>query len=118
MRELMRLDGELALDAARRRRGEGTAAGRLGAVGKAVVPAMVSADAAPRLIGIYGVGKRLFAEVRSGEQAFLFVRGNSLPLGHVAGDGLYRLKELAGSCIRLERKGNETLLCLSRGGRQ
>ncbi|MFA7668118.1 MAG: hypothetical protein WCX93_02105, partial [Burkholderiaceae bacterium] len=115
VRELMRIDSELALDAARRRRSDEGSAGRPGAAKKRAAPVMASNESLPRLTGIYGVGKRLFAEVRSGEQAFVFMRGLSLPLGHVAGVELYRLKELAGSCVRLERKGDVTVLCLPRG---
>ncbi len=71
----------------------------------------------PRLVGIYGVGKRLFAEVRAGERAYLYLRGQSQPIGRaMGGDDHYRLKELAGACIRLERNEEETVLCLPRAG--
>lgn len=114
VRELMRLESELALENARLRRQSGA------------MPAVSSDQAAGtpggreslRLVGIYGVGKRLFAEVRGAAQAYLFLSGHRLPLGHVAAPDAYRLKELAGSCIRLERGDEETVLCLSRAGRQ
>lgn len=112
----MRLEGEQALEIARRRRGQGGAAS-VSATGLA--PAAVSdrtSMAEPlHLVGIYGVGKRLFAEVRSGSRAWLFQSGHSLPVGQVGDADVYRLKELAGACVRLERKGDETVLCLPRG---
>lgn len=116
VRELMRLEGEQALAAARQRRGQGQAAVSP-VVGKPGLPAE-STDSAPRLVGIYGVGPRLFAEVRHGSQAWLFLKGQSRPVGRTNGDDLYRLRELAGNCVRLEHGGDETVLCLSRGGRQ
>lgn len=111
VRELMQLESELALEAARRRR-DGKAVSD--AAGK-LVAASVTRSEAPRLVGIYGVGKRLFAEVRSGGRGYVFMRGHNLPLGHSARDDLYRLKALDGACARLERQGEETVLCLSRG---
>lgn len=111
--ELMRLDGEQALEAARKRRRQSAELSPAGA--QAVGAAGASADT-PRLVGIYGVGKRLFAEVRSGSRALLFLKGHSLPVGHVAGHDPYRLKEMADACVRLEREGAETVLCLPRTG--
>lgn len=114
VRELMRLDGEQALEAARKRRRAGAEVSPAGT--QAVGAGGVNADT-PRLVGIYGVGKRLFAEVRSGSRALLFLKGHSLPVGHVAGHDPYRLKEMADACVRLERQGAETVLCLPRGDR-
>lgn len=109
--DLMRLDSELALAAARQRTVQGKTAGLNAGRSHDTVES-------PQLVGIYGVGKRLFAEVRSGSQALLFLKGHSLPVGHVGGHELYRLKDLDGACVRLERQGNETVLCLPRAGRQ
>jgi len=120
VRELMRLEGEMALEAARRRRGQTSALPGLspGVVGQGG-PAARSGTGEPlRLVGIYGVGKRLFAEVRSGPHAWLFQSGHSLPVGTIAGEDVYRLKEVAGACVRLEQQGEETVLCLSRGGKR
>ena len=113
MRELMRLENGLALEAARQRREAGGTAPASGASRRAAAPGSVETL---RLVGIYGVGKRLFAEVRGGTQAFLFLRGQPLPVGQVDGDDVYRLKELAGACIRLVRREEETVLCLPRAG--
>lgn len=120
VRELMRLEGEMALEAARRRRGQTGPVSGLQPATRAPAAASVLQSSAEslRLVGIYGVGKRLFAEVRSGSRAWLFQNGRSLPVGSVAGEEVYRLKEVAGACVRLEQKGDETVLCLSRGGKQ
>ena len=117
VRELMRLEGEQALAAARRRREQGPGLSPQ-SLEKAGAAERAGAPEAPRLVGIYGVGKRLFAEVRSGSQAWLFLNGHSLPVGRAADAGLYRLREMSGACVRLERRGTETLLCLPRAGRQ
>lgn len=119
VRELMRLEAEMALERARAQRERGNAAASRGGGGvQAGGHARSLTSDAPRLVGIYGVGRRLFAEVRSGPRGFLFLNGHSLPLGHAGGDDVYRLKELAGACVRLARQNEETLLCLPRGGRQ
>lgn len=119
VRELMRLEGEQALEAARQRRGRDGRAAGAPAVAGAGTPVVASATEVLRLIGIYGVGKRLFAEVRNGSHAWVFQSGHSLPVGQVSGGAdVYRLKELNGACVRLERSGDETVLCLPRGGRQ
>lgn len=118
VRELMRLEGEQALAAARQRRGQGAIGDNSSSMGAAVVSGVSEGGDALRLIGIYGVGKRLFAEVRSGSQAWVFMNGQSLPVGHTAGAETYRLRELAGACVRLEHQRAETVLCLPRGGRQ
>lgn len=117
VRELMRLESEQALAAARERRHRGQ--GVSSELGESVSRGSPTVAAESlRLVGIYGVGKRLFAEVRSGSNAWLFLNGHRLPVGHTAGAQSYRLKEVAGACVRLERDGSETVLCLPRGGRQ
>jgi len=108
VRELMRLESELALDNARRRR---QSPGAAPAAAGSVAP-KPGENENLRLVGIYGVGKRLFAEVRSAANSYLFLNGHNLPIGHVAASDTYRLKQLAGSCVRLERGGKETVLCL------
>lgn len=109
----MRIESELALQAARER---GKRAGAAAAVSAAVEERAGAHH--PRLVGIYGVGRRLFAEVRNGSDALLFLKGHSHPVGYSGGSPLYRLKELAGACVRLEREGEETVLCLQRAGGQ
>ncbi len=118
VRELMRLEGEQALAAARQRRGQGAIGENSAPMGTAVISGVSEGGDALQLIGIYGVGKRLFAEVRSGSQAWVFMKGQSLPVGHTAGAATYQLREVAGACVRLEHQGVETVLCLPRGGKQ
>lgn len=115
VRELMRLEGEQALVAARQRRGQAMPA-RATASGD--VGGSAERSDSLKLVGIYGVGKRLFAEVRSGSKAWLFLNGQSQPVGRTSEKSVYRLRELSGSCVRLERQGDETVLCLPSGGRQ
>lgn len=112
----MRLDAEQALEAARTARRQHDAT-PVSASDSGAAAADNDADAL-RLVGIYGVGKRLFAEVRSGPRALLFLKGHSRPVGQVAGASPYRLKEMAGACVRLERHGDESVLCLPRTGGQ
>lgn len=110
VRELMRLEAERALQLARDRPApEARARAHVNHVAAAGTDAL-------RLVGIYGVGKRLFAEVRSATRAYMFLSGEHLPLGHAASTDGYRLKELSGACVKLERDSRETVLCLSRPG--
>src|SRR5690606_38779250 len=78
VRDLMRLDSERALETARERRARaGSQAPRASMPDARPGGArMGTSSDAPRLVGIYGVGKRLFAEVRAGAQMFLFLRGH------------------------------------------
>lgn len=117
VRELMRLESEQALAAARERRHRGQ--GAVPGPGVEMPGAsLTEGTESLRLIGIYGVGNRLFAEVRSASNAWLFLSGHRMPVGHTAGAQAYQLKEIAGACVRLEREGTETVLCLPKGGRQ
>ena len=116
VRELMRLENEQALAAARERRVQGRSSttntmSHLSAKSGDVLTAEL------RLVGIYGVGKRLFAEVRAGSQAWLFLRGHSAPIGRTAQDAPYRLRDISGACVRLEHQDAETRLCLTPAGR-
>lgn len=114
VRELMRLEAEQARDAMRARRsGSNPDFHSSRGAGQAQASA---GDASPRLAGIYGVGQRLFAEVRTASRAWLFLKGQSLPLGHDERSAEFRLKDLSGSCVRLERNGDELALCLPMGG--
>ncbi|HLU78193.1 MAG TPA: hypothetical protein VKZ52_01340 [Burkholderiaceae bacterium] len=112
VRELMRLESEAALQALRRGRTPGAPGPR-----GPLAPAPQAGEEALRLVGIYGVGKRLFAEVRAGSQGWVFLRGQPLPLGHTASSTALRLRELSGACVRLVRQEEDIHLCLPRGGR-
>lgn len=112
VRDLMQLDAELALEAARRRRLAGASDGAPGSTPR-VDQTGAARAAALRLIGIYGVGKRLFAEVRAGENGLLFMKGQPNPIGYGNDPDGYRLRALEGRCIHLVRHAEETRLCLS-----
>lgn len=116
VRELMQLDAELALESARRRRGLGAEPGSPRVAKERPAGAGGAMSDELKLLGIYGVGQRLFAEIRSGRQRYLYLRGQPHPVGHAAAHDGYRLKSLAGSCVRLLRSDEETELCLSRPG--
>lgn len=65
-----------------------------------------------KLVAIYGVGKKLLAEVRVGSRPHVYLRGQALPLGAKAGAQVYRLHGITGSCVHLERRGEAHTLCL------
>ncbi|HLT98596.1 MAG TPA: hypothetical protein VKZ70_02515 [Burkholderiaceae bacterium] len=117
----MQLEAEQALAATRARLASGRADGTRAVEAHPAVSARrahaPSDEGRLRLAGIYGVGKRLFAEVRSGAQAWIFLKGQPLPIGHSSQSAEYHLKELSGTCVRLERQGEETILCLPAVGR-
>lgn len=68
--------------------------------------------ARPRLVAMYGVGQRLMAEVHVGGRAFLYVRGQALPVGHAGDPSVYRLRGMNGACVQLERGEDRHSLCL------
>ncbi|MBP6020187.1 MAG: hypothetical protein KA735_11905 [Burkholderiaceae bacterium] len=106
VRELMRLDTELALSASR---------GRLTGVDKRSETALALSDQPGgqlRLVAIYGVGKRLLAEVLVGSQPYVYMRGHPLPIGAKAGSHVYKLGGISGSCVQLERQDEAHTLCL------
>src|SRR5690606_5787227 len=66
----------------------------------------------PRLVALYGVGAALMAEVQVGRQAYLYVRGQAWPAGHVGDRGVYQLRGMNGACVQLERGQDRHSLCL------
>lgn len=107
VRELMRLDTALALEQSRnklRKAGSSPQAGhRRGGIAH---------SGALELVAIYGVGKKLLAEVNIGAQPHIYLRGQSLPVGAQAGAAVYLLKGISGSCVHLERQEETHTLCL------
>jgi hypothetical protein len=65
-----------------------------------------------RLVAIYGVGKKLLAEVHIGSKPHVYVRGKALPVGVSADPSAFHLRGITGSCIQLERKDEAHTLCL------
>lgn len=105
VRELMRLDTELALSHAKNtlRKDGGAGADSRGQYAR---------SGALKLVAIYGVGKKLLAEVTDGTQSYIYMRGQALPVGGKAGASTYMLNGMSGSCVQLERKGEAHTLCL------
>lgn len=104
VRELMRQDLSDALRTASGGAGGGLPdAGR----GEGVRPVLE-----PRLVALYGVGRALMAEVQVGRRAYLYVRGQAWPAGHVGDRGVYQLRGMNGACVQLERGEDRHSLCL------
>lgn len=106
VRELMRLDTELALSASR---------SRLTDADKRSETALALSDQPGgqlKLVAIYGVGKRLLAEVLVGSQPYVYMRGQPLPIGAKPGSRVYKLGGISGSCVQLERQDEAHTLCL------
>jgi len=105
VRELMHLETRAALEQAR------------GRARNHRYPDSAPAGAGPgreglKLVAIYGVGKKLLAEVLVGSHPHVYLRGQALPLGAKAGAQVYRLHGITGSCVHLERRGEAHTLCL------
>lgn len=110
VRELMRLDTELALSALRqqlleqeRRHAKSARPGpdRSGPL---------------TLTAIYGVGNRLLAEVIIDSRSQVFMRGRPRAIDNGVPDSGFRLRGISGSCVDLERDTQQHTLCLSRPG--
>lgn len=104
VRELLRRDIQQALRSTARPtsmdRGPGSAA------------RPIESATRPRLVALYGVGRQLMAEVRIGTQTLVYVRGHPFPIGHGADATVYRLREMKGRCVQLERAHEQESLCL------
>ncbi|MFA5662466.1 hypothetical protein [Castellaniella sp.] len=66
----------------------------------------------PRLVALYGVGSALLAEVHVDRRAYLYVRGQAWPAGHFGDSGVFRLRDMNGACVQLERGTDRHSLCL------
>lgn len=106
VRELMRIETQQALVASRSRLDKAvTASGMLASM------AAVSSGQM-KLLAIYGVGAKLMAEVLIDNQPYVYMRGRSLPVNSKNNATSYKLAGISGSCIHLERTGDEHTLCL------
>jgi len=105
--ELMRLDTALAVVQARN---------RLHSHDKKIsgtdTHELVAQSGALKLVAIYGVGKKLLAEVKVGARPYLYMRGHSMPVGVKTGADVFQLKGISGTCVQLERKAESHTLCL------
>lgn len=104
VQELLRLDLEAAMAAARRADGAESRARAPHAPGTQGADAATQAPA--RLLAIYGVGKRLQAEIEIEGQRHVLRPGAS-----AGGPAGYRLLDVNGACLRAQR-GKETPLAL------
>ena len=77
--------------------------------------------AAPALVdtlylkAVYGVGKRLLAEVHWNGQDYLYLKGQAWPLGHTQQQAL-RLVQMSGRCITVAQQEKHHQLCVNTPG--
>lgn len=107
VRELMRLDTALAVEQSRSKLRKVSPSPQVGHRRGGIAQ-----SGALELVAIYGVGKKLLAEVNIGSQPHIYLRGQSLPVGAQAGAAVYVLKGISGSCVHLERQEETHTLCL------
>jgi hypothetical protein len=109
VRELMRLETQLALRQARQRTRAAEGKG-----GRAVEAGVPGPDL--ELLAIYGVGSRLLAQVRHGGLTLVYMRGSALPVGFkgTPEQPVFRLTGLSGTCVELTRESVSRTLCLNR----
>ena len=106
VRELMRLDTALAVSQAHSAlRGQRRS-------GPSDSQTALAQSGALKLVAIYGVGKKLLAEVMVGTQPHIYIRGKPFPVGQDGVESAYLLRGITGSCIQLERKQESHTLCL------
>lgn len=106
VRELMRLDTAVAVSQAQSAlRGQRR-------TGSADSQTALAQSGALKLVAIYGVGKKLLAEVMVGTQPHIYMRGKPFPVGQDGVESAYLLRGITGSCVQLERKQESHTLCL------
>lgn len=110
VRELMRLDTELALAALRQQLQE-----QERRHAKSARPGP-DRSGPLTLTAIYGVGNRLLAEVIIDSTPQVFMRGRPRAIDNGVPDSGFRLRGISGSCVDLERHAQQHTLCLSRPG--
>ncbi len=104
VRELMHQDLHQALQKEALKAATNLQAGRANSVVGAVLK--------PQLVALYGVGSALMAEVHVGNRAYLYVRGQTWPAGYAGDSGVYRLRDMNGACVQLEKDDDRHSLCL------
>lgn len=106
VRELMRLDTALALSQSKSKL-EGRKPVALQESHRLLAP-----DEGLKLVAIYGVGKKLLAEVSVGTHPYVYMYGRALPVGLKSSAAAYRLRAMTSSCVELERNDESHRLCL------
>lgn len=108
VRELMRLETAQALQ---RLRAGPSAFPQGGAPPRAASEAIASAAGEPaRLLAIYGVGRKLMAEVRADGQTLLFMRGRPEAVGPGRAHAM-RLLDISSQCVEISLHGRRESLC-------
>lgn len=110
VRELMRLDADLALKQLKSRMGRESSGAETARGG-----AESASGGTLRLVAIYGVGRKLLAEVMIGSRPHIYLHGRALAVGAKAGPAEYLLRGISGSCVHLERRQEAYTLCLHPG---
>lgn len=109
VRELMRAEAALALRLMRDERVPVSRAQE----GRPLAPdRALSQVTRPVLQGIYGVGKRLLAEVQWQGETYIYLNGRALPVGRVADANTYLLHAIQSRCVQLARADTRVTLCL------
>jgi hypothetical protein len=107
VRELMRLDTALAISQSKN---------KLDGQGKPAAlqesHRLLTQHEDLKLIAIYGVGKKLLAEVSVGAHPYVYMHGRALPVGLKSSAVAYRLRAMTSSCVQLERNDESHTLCL------
>lgn len=109
VRELLQLDTAEALRRARDQAPERSVSTTAGAPSVAAAPVL-------SLLAIYGVGHRLLAEVRLGNDRLVYLKGQSLPVGanRSLPEHVPRLVAIDGTCVRMTHQAREHTVCLQR----
>lgn len=110
VRELMRLETAQALQRLRAERQT-----RAGLAEQRSTSTAGSKLSEAQLVGIYGVGRKLMAEVRVGERTLLFMRGRLQAVGPDKTHAL-RLVDITDRCVELQWGGQRQSLCAASGG--
>lgn len=108
VRELMRLETEQTLQRLRVAKGGGGLRENRGLPGVDGLPS--SGAAATRLVAIYGVGRKLMAEVQVDGRRLLFMRGRPQAVGP-GRDHAMRLLSLTERCVELALNDRRESLC-------
>lgn len=107
VRELMRLESAFAVKQAQARVAKASPSGLPPETGE-----QLARSGRLQLVAIYGVGKKLMAEVVIDHQNHLYLRGRASAVGVKPSSSAYLLRGISGSCVQLERADEAHTLCL------
>lgn len=69
-------------------------------------------EVAPHLVAMYGVGKRVVAEVLFNGRSYVYLRGQTWPVGDQVGKNQLRLLSMTSRCVHLAYQQQEHELCV------